>query len=45
MQAGEADYATAEQEYNTATTSYNEGNLQFTRQQSKVVSNPGRNLI
>ncbi len=38
MQGVEQDYAAAEQEYNFATATYNDGNLQFTRQQSKVVS-------
>jgi chromosome segregation protein len=38
MQGVEQDYASAEQEYNFATATYNDGNLQFTRQQSKVVS-------
>ncbi|MBC7746063.1 MAG: chromosome segregation protein SMC [Flavobacterium sp.] len=38
MQVVEQDYALAEQEYNFATATYNDGNLQFTRQQSKVVS-------
>ena len=38
MQLVEQDYASAEQEYNFATATYNDGNLQFTRQQSKVVS-------
>ncbi len=38
MQAIEQDYAVAEQEYNFATASYNDGNLQYTRQQSKVIS-------
>ena len=38
MQLIEQDYATAEQEYNNATTTFNESNLQFTKQQSKVVS-------
>jgi chromosome segregation protein len=38
LQAVEMDYATAEQEYNFATTTYNDSNLQYTRQQSKVVS-------
>ena len=37
-QALEQDYASAEQEYNFATATFNDGNLQFTRQQSKVVS-------
>ena len=38
MQVVEQDYASSEQEYNFATATYNDGNLQFTRQQSKVVS-------
>lgn len=38
LQAIELDYASAEQEYNFATTTYNDSNLQFTKQQSKVVS-------
>ena len=38
MQAVEQDYASAEQEYNFATATFNDGNLQYTRQQSKVVS-------
>ncbi len=38
LQAIELDYAAAEQEYNFATTTYNDNNLQFTKQQSKVVS-------
>ncbi|MBC7887668.1 MAG: chromosome segregation protein SMC [Ferruginibacter sp.] len=38
MQVEEQDYASAEQEYNFATATYNDGNLQFTRQQSKLVS-------
>jgi chromosome segregation protein len=38
MQLIEQDYASAEQEYNFATATYNDGNLQFTRQQSKLVS-------
>ncbi|RYY50281.1 MAG: chromosome segregation protein SMC [Chitinophagaceae bacterium] len=38
LQAVEMDYATAEQEYNFATTSFNDSNLQYTKQQSKVVS-------
>ena len=38
MQVVEQDYASAEQEYNFANATYNDGNLQFTRQQSKVVS-------
>ena len=38
MQAVEQDYAAAEQEYNFATATYNDNNLQFTKQQSKVIS-------
>ena len=38
MQLVEQDYASAEQEYNFANAAYNDGNLQFTRQQSKLVS-------
>lgn len=38
MQLIEQDYATAEEEYNNATATYNDSNLQFTKQQSKVVS-------
>ncbi|MCW3093451.1 MAG: smc [Ferruginibacter sp.] len=38
MQVVEQDYASSEQEYNFATATYNDGNLQFTRQQSKVVA-------
>ena len=38
MQLIEQDYATAEQDYNTATATFNDSNLQFTKQQSKVVS-------
>jgi chromosome segregation protein len=38
MQAVEQDYALAEQEYNFSTATFNDGNLQFTRQQSKLVS-------
>ena len=34
----EQDYALAEQDYNTATAGFNESNLQYTKQQSKVVS-------
>ena len=34
----EQDYATAEQEYNFATATFNDSNLQFTKQQSKVIS-------
>ena len=38
MQLIETDYATAEQEYNSASTTFNDNNLQFTKQQSKVIS-------
>lgn len=38
LQAIETDYAAAEQEYNFATAAYNDSNLQYTRQQSKLVS-------
>lgn len=38
LQAIEMDYADAEQGYNFATAVYNDNNLQFTKQQSKVVS-------
>ncbi len=38
LQSIEMDYATAEQEYGFATANYNEQNLQFTKQQSKIVS-------
>lgn len=38
MQLIEQDYAAAEQEYSFATAAYNDGNLQYTRQQSKVTS-------
>jgi len=38
MQLIEQDYALAEQEYSFATASFNDSNLQFTKQQSKVVS-------
>jgi chromosome segregation protein len=38
MQAVEQDYALAEQEYNFSTATFNDGNLQFTRQQSKLVA-------
>jgi len=38
VQVVEQDYALAEQEYNFSTATFNEGNLQFTRQQSKLVS-------
>ncbi len=37
-QIAEQDYASAEQEYNSVTAVFNENNLQFTKQQSKVVS-------
>ena len=38
VQLVEQDYASAEQEYNFATVTYNDSNLQFTKQQSKVIS-------
>ncbi|HOZ77469.1 MAG TPA: chromosome segregation protein SMC [Ferruginibacter sp.] len=38
MQASEQDYAAAEQEYNFATAGYNDSNLQFTKQQSKIAA-------
>ncbi|MEO7764175.1 MAG: chromosome segregation protein SMC, partial [Ferruginibacter sp.] len=38
MQLVEQDYATAEEEYIKATATFNDSNLQFTKQQSKVVS-------
>ena len=38
LQAIESDYASAEQEYNFATAAYNDSNLQYTKQQSKVAS-------
>ena len=38
MQLVEQDYTTAEEDYNRATTTFNDSNLQFTKQQSKVVS-------
>ncbi|MEO8771267.1 MAG: chromosome segregation protein SMC [Ferruginibacter sp.] len=38
LQAIEMDYTAAETEYNAASNGYNEGNLQFTRQQSKMIS-------
>ena len=38
VQVVEQDYTLAEQEYNFSTATFNEGNLQFTRQQSKLVS-------
>ena len=34
----ETDYTTAEQEYNTASNTFNDNNLQFAKQQSKVIS-------
>ena len=34
----ESDYSNAEQAYNHATAAYNEGNLQITRQQSRITS-------
>jgi chromosome segregation protein len=38
MQLIEQDYTAAEEDYNKATFSFNDSNLQFTKQQSKVVS-------
>ncbi|MFZ1530112.1 MAG: chromosome segregation protein SMC [Ferruginibacter sp.] len=38
LQLIEQDYANAEQEYNFATVTFNDSNLQVTRQQSKVTS-------
>ena len=38
MQAVEQEYALAEKEYHLATNALNDSNLQFTRQQSKVVA-------
>ncbi|MBL7702161.1 MAG: chromosome segregation protein SMC [Ferruginibacter sp.] len=38
MQLIEQDYAAAEEDYNKATSTFNDSNLQFTKQQSKVVS-------
>ncbi len=38
MQLIEQDYAAAEQEYNFATAAFNDGNLQYSRQQSKIAS-------
>ncbi len=38
MQVIERDYAAAEQEYSFATATFNDNNLQYTKQQSKVVS-------
>jgi chromosome segregation protein len=38
LSAIEQDYASAEQEYNFATAAFNDGNLQYTRQQSKISS-------
>ncbi len=38
MQLIEQDYTAAEEDYNKATTTFNDSNLQFTKQQSKVVS-------
>lgn len=38
MQLIEGDYASAEEDYNKATQTFNDSNLQFTKQQSKVVS-------
>ncbi len=38
MHLVEQDYATAEEDYNKATATFNDSNLQFTKQQSKVIS-------
>lgn len=38
LQSMEQDYAQAEQEYNFAQAAYNDGNLQFTRQQSRLAA-------
>jgi chromosome segregation protein len=38
MQLVEQDYATAEEDYIKATATFNDSNLQFTKQQSKIVS-------
>lgn len=38
MQLIEQDYTAAEEDYNKATATFNDSNLQFTKQQSKVVS-------
>jgi chromosome segregation protein len=38
MQVIEQDYALAEQEYNFATVTFNDNNLQFAKQQSKIIS-------
>ncbi len=38
LQVSEQDYTVAELEYNTATGAFNEGNLQHTKQQSKIAS-------
>ena len=38
LQVIEMDYATAEQEYNFATTTFNDSNLLFAKQQSKLIS-------
>lgn len=38
MQLIEGDYVSAEEDYNKATQTFNDSNLQFTKQQSKVVS-------
>ena len=38
MQLIEQDYTTAEEDYNTATNTFNDSNLQFTKQQSKIIS-------
>ena len=38
LQSTETAYAAAEQDYNNATASFNEGNLNLTKQQSKITS-------
>jgi len=38
LQAVEQDYTTAEEGYNHASVAFNDGNLNFTRQQSKITS-------
>ncbi len=38
MQLIEQDYATAEEDYNKATATFNDSNLHFTKQQSKIIS-------
>ncbi len=38
MQLLETDYTTAEEEYNQASSTFNDNNLLFTKQQSKVIS-------